>query len=160
MPQSFKNTYSSTHCIIDYTELFCQRPSSLSTQSCMHSHCKSHVTYKGLLGIATSGSITFMSQLQGGSISDKKIVQESGISDERFCQPNDSVMADRGFTIDEELIFCSSKLIGILSSILLRRHCTVIFSFLKLMSPSLILQLSVMSVCLQFYHVPPPFHEN
>ena len=62
MPQSFKNTYPSTRCIIDFTELFCQRPSSLSTQSCMHSHYKNHVTYKGLLGIAPSGGITFISQ--------------------------------------------------------------------------------------------------
>ena len=103
MPQSFKNTYPSTHCIIDCTELFCQRPSSISTQSCMYSHCKSHVTYKRLLRIAPSGGITFISQLYDGSISDKEIVPRSGILDERFWQPNDSVMADRGFTIDEEL---------------------------------------------------------
>ena len=36
-------------------------------------------------------------------ISNKTIVQRSGILDERFWQPNDSVMADRGFTIAEEL---------------------------------------------------------
>ena len=103
MPQSFKNTYPSTRCIIDCTGLFCQKPSSLNTQSCMYSHYKSHVTYKGLLGIAPSGGITFISQLYDGSISDKEIVRRSGISDERFWQPNDSVMADRGFTIDEKL---------------------------------------------------------
>ena len=104
MPQSFKNTYPSTRCIIDCTELFRQRPSSLSTQSCMYSHYKSHVTYKkGLLGIAPSGGMTFISQLYDGSISDKEIVRRSGILDERFWQPNDSVMVDRGFTIDEEL---------------------------------------------------------
>ena len=69
----------------------------------MYSHDKSHVTYKGLLRIAPSGGITFISQLCDGSISDKEIVRRSGILDERFWQPNDSVMADRGFTIDEEL---------------------------------------------------------
>ena len=36
-------------------------------------------------------------------ISDKEIVRRSGILDERFWQPNDSVMTDCGFTIDEEL---------------------------------------------------------
>ena len=46
MPQSFKNTYPSTRYVIDCAELFCQRPSSLSTQSCMYSHYKSQVTYK------------------------------------------------------------------------------------------------------------------
>ena len=69
----------------------------------MDSHYKSHVTYKGLLGIAPSGGITFISQLYDGSISGKEIVQRSGILDKKFWQPNDSVMADRGFTIDEEL---------------------------------------------------------
>ena len=33
----------------------------------------------------------------------KTIVRRSGILDERFWQPNDSVTADRGFTTDEEL---------------------------------------------------------
>ena len=84
MPQSFKNTYPSTRCIIDCIELFCQRPSSLCTQKCMHSHYKSHVTYKGLLRIAPSRGISFISQLYNGSISDKEIVRRSGILDERF----------------------------------------------------------------------------
>ena len=67
MPQRFKD-------IIDCTELFCQRTLLLSTQSCMYSDYKSHVTYKGLLGVAPSGGITFISQLYDGSISDKEIV--------------------------------------------------------------------------------------
>ena len=69
----------------------------------MYSHYKNHVTYKVLLGRAPSGGITFISQLYDGSISDKEIVRRSGILDERLWQPNDGVMADRGFTIDEEL---------------------------------------------------------
>ena len=90
MPQRFKD-------IIDCTELFCQRTLLLSTQSCMYSDYKSHVTYKGLLGIAPSGGITFISQLYDGSISDKEIVWRSDILDERFWQPNNSVMTDLGF---------------------------------------------------------------
>ena len=69
----------------------------------MYSHYKSPVTYQGLLGIAPSGGITFISQLYDGSISDKEIARRSGILDERSWQPNDSVMADRGFAIDKEL---------------------------------------------------------
>ena len=99
MPKSFKDTYPSTRCIIDCTELFCQRPSSLSSQSHMYSQYKSHVTYKGLLGIAPSGAITFISQLYEGCISDKEIVKRSGLVDERLWDENDSIMADRGFTV-------------------------------------------------------------
>lgn len=103
MPESFKRTYPTTSCIIDCTELFCQRPSSLATQSSLYSHYKSHVTYKGLVGISPSGSITFVSQLYDGSISDKEIVCKSGLLEKRLWQENDSVMADRGFTIQNEL---------------------------------------------------------
>ena len=103
MPECFKRTYSSTRCIIDCTELYCQRPSSLATQSSLYSHYKSHVTYKGLLGISPSGAITFISQLFDGSISDKEIVRQSGFLEKSLWSPGDSVMADRGFTIEEDL---------------------------------------------------------
>ena len=99
MPAIFKTTYPSTRCIIDCTEIFCQRPSSLSSQSAMYSNYKHHVTYKGLLGIAPSGAITFISELYEGSISDKEIVKRSGILNKNLWDDNDSIMADRGFTI-------------------------------------------------------------
>ena len=52
MPETFQTTYPSTRCIIDCTEIFCQRPSSTSSQSAMYSNYKHRVTYKGLLVIA------------------------------------------------------------------------------------------------------------
>ena len=92
MPKSFKELYPTTRCIIDCTELFCQRPSSLATQSSLYSHYKSRVTYKGLIGISPSGATTFISQLYDGSISDKQIVRQSGFL--HLWDKNDSVMAD------------------------------------------------------------------
>ena len=79
MPKCFKETYHSTRCVIDCTALFCQRPSSLYSQSCMYSSYKSHVTFKGLVGISPSGAISFISQLYKGSISEKEIVARSGL---------------------------------------------------------------------------------
>ena len=73
MPQISKETYPSTRVIIDCTEFFCQRPSSLTIQSSLFSHYKHHVTYKGLVG-----GITFISELYDGSISDVEIVQRCG----------------------------------------------------------------------------------
>ena len=110
MPDCFKRAYPSTRCIIDCTELFCQRPSSLATQSSLYSHYKSHVTYKGLVGISPAGSITFISQLFDGSISDKEIVCRSGLLEQTLWDKGDSVMADRGFTIEEELNELNVKL--------------------------------------------------
>ena len=72
MPDHFRQAYPSTRCMIDCTELYWQRPSSLSKQSALYSHYKSHVTYKGLIGISPSGSVTFISQLFDGS--DREIV--------------------------------------------------------------------------------------
>ena len=103
MPTSFKKTYPNTRCIIDCTELFCQSPSSLNTQSCLHSSYKNYVTYKGLVAIAPSGAVIFVSQLYDGSISDKEIMNRSGFLKKELWSDGDSVMADRGFTIHNEL---------------------------------------------------------
>ena len=103
MPEPFKKTYPSTRCIIDYTEPFCQRPGSLSVQNSLYSNYKHHVTYKRLVGIAPSGAVTFVSQLYPGSTSDKEIVLKCGILEKKLWEENDSVMADRGFLIHEDV---------------------------------------------------------
>ena len=69
----------------------------------MYSNYKHHVTYKELLGIAPSGAITFIKELYEGSISDKEIVKRSGILNKNLLDDNDSIMAERGFTIQNEL---------------------------------------------------------
>ena len=53
--------------------------------------------------MSPSGSIMFFSELYDGSISDKKIVRESGILEMELWCPGDIVMADRGFTIETDL---------------------------------------------------------
>ena len=78
MPQCSKDTYPDTRCIIDCTELFTQVPSSLAIQSALYSTYKHHVTCNGLIGIAPSGAVIFVSQLYPGSLSDKEIVCRSG----------------------------------------------------------------------------------
>ena len=53
--------------------------------------------------MSPSGSITFVSQLYDGSISDKEIVRKSGILEKKLWSPGDSVMVDRGFIIEIDL---------------------------------------------------------
>ncbi|CAH3117580.1 unnamed protein product, partial [Porites lobata] len=103
MPDSFKEKYSCTRVIIDCTEIRCQMPSSLLLNSKLFSSYKNHVTLKGLVGIAPSGAITFISQLCSGSISDHEIVERSGFLKLEFDN-GDTVMADKGFTIGDLLI--------------------------------------------------------
>lgn len=102
MPDDFKEKFPSTRVIIDCTEVFCEMPSSLLLNSELFSSYKNHVTLKGLVGIAPSGAITFISQLYTGSISDREIVERSGFLAQQFDQ-TDSVMADKGFTIEDLL---------------------------------------------------------
>ena len=61
------------------------------------------MTYKGLVGIAPSGGITFISELYDGSISDVEIVQRCGILKKDLWNESNSLMADRGFNIENLL---------------------------------------------------------
>ena len=58
---------------------------------------------QGTFGIAPSGAKTFVSQISPGSIADKEIVAKSGILNDNLWGGGDSVMADGGFLIHEEL---------------------------------------------------------
>ena len=89
MSETFKATYPSTTCLIDCTEIFYQKSSSLSCQCSLYSRYsiyKYHVTYKGLVGIASPGAITisFISELYIGSISDKESVRKNDVVLERW----------------------------------------------------------------------------
>ena len=102
MPEDFKAKYPNTRVILHCTELKCQMPSSLLLNSRLFSSHKNHTTVKGLVGIAPSGAITFLSQLYSGCISDREIVERSGILDLPY-DDGDGVMADKGFTINDLL---------------------------------------------------------
>ena len=102
MPEDFKQKYSSTRVVIDCTEVRCQMPSSLHLNGELFSNYKNHTTLKGLIGISPGGAITFISQLYTGGISDREIVVRSRFLDMPL-QDGDSVMADKGFTMEDLL---------------------------------------------------------
>ena len=102
MPQDFKVKYPTTRVIIDCTEIRCEMPSSLLLNSELFSSYKHHTTLKALVGISPKGFLTFISQLYTGSISDREIVERSGFLNLSFSN-GDSVMADKGFTIEDIL---------------------------------------------------------
>lgn len=99
MPTCFISTYPTTRCIIDATEIFFEMLTNPSAQQ-LKSY-KNHNTLKALIGITPSGVITFIPDLYGGNISNKKLTQLSGLLD--LLEPDDAIMADWGFTIDDIL---------------------------------------------------------
>lgn len=98
-PKCFKDKYKGTTVIIDATEIYIEKPSNPEAQQLTFSSYKNSNTLKALIGITPSGSVCFVSQLYGWSISDREITLKSGFIDK--LQRDDEVMADRGFNIQE-----------------------------------------------------------
>ena len=103
MPEAFKEKYPSTRVIINCTEVCCQMPSSLLLNSELFGSYKNHTTLKALMSISPKGSITFIRPLRTGSRSDREMVERSGFFKLPFEQ-GDSVMADKGFSIEDVLL--------------------------------------------------------
>ena len=96
MPDIFKHNYPNTRVIIDATELAIERPSLLLSQSSTFSNYKK-------LGVTPSGAISFVSKCYEGSISDKRLVEISGLLENSKLDAGDEIMADKGFLIQDIL---------------------------------------------------------
>jgi hypothetical protein len=102
LPPSFQNRkFSDVRHIVDCSEVFLEKPSNLNIAAITWSDYKHHNTGKFLVSINPSGMINFVSECWGGRASDKIITNQSGFLD--MIEPYDSVLADRGFPIREEL---------------------------------------------------------
>ena len=103
MPACFAK-YPSTRVIIDCMEMQVQQPSSLLQQSVTYSQYKRRNTFKVLVGISLRGLVTFLSPLWGGRVSDREITAQLRlVKDDKMLEEGDSVMADRGFDVEDIL---------------------------------------------------------
>ncbi|KAL3183074.1 hypothetical protein MRX96_006857 [Rhipicephalus microplus] len=109
MPPSFINSdYEGTTCIIDCTEVFLHRPRKLMPRTQTYSNYKLHNTVKFLVAIAPNGYILYVSDVYGERASDKFITADCSIED--LLGPGDEIMADRGFSLSENLELQGVKL--------------------------------------------------
>ncbi|KAK0148361.1 Suppressor of cytokine signaling 7 [Merluccius polli] len=99
LPVDFHGSYGDTQVVLDCTELRCQTPSSLLLQSEVFSAYKSHCTFKAMVGMAPHGALTFVSALFEGSMSDKEVFRQSGITS--LLTPDMAIMVDKGFLVDD-----------------------------------------------------------
>ena len=102
IPEQFNKLYPTTRVIIDATEIYVEQPKLPEQKQITFSNYKNDNMYKGLVGISLNGVITFVSLLYPGSISDKELTRRCGILE--LLEEGDSVMADRGFDIEDDLV--------------------------------------------------------
>lgn len=105
LPNIFKEKYPSTFVIIDASEIFIETPSDLVMQSSTWSNYKHNNTAKFLVGCTPNGTICYVSPLYVGAISDVELTKVSGFLSKlpHHHSPTLSVMADRGFTVQDQL---------------------------------------------------------
>lgn len=87
--------------ILDCTEFRIERSSDPIIQQATYSTYYGTNTFKVLIGCSENGEITFVSDVYGGSISDRKITEVSGLL--HLMQDEQFVLADRGFDISDVL---------------------------------------------------------
>ena len=99
MPKDFKNQFPSTRVTIDGMEIPIKKPGKPSAQQVTYSSYKNRNTLKTIVGITPGGLVCHVSAAYGGSASDRILVQRSNLLQK--CDPKDSVMADKGFNIQD-----------------------------------------------------------
>ena len=103
VPCAFKENFPTTFAIIDGSEIFIETPTDLHMQSSTWSQYKHHNTAKFLVACTPNGSISYVSPLYVGSISDVELTRICGFLTKLEDKPGISIMADRGFTVKDML---------------------------------------------------------
>lgn len=112
IPPVFKKHFPRLTSIIDCFEIFIDYPKKFLPRSQCYSQYKKHCTIKVFISCNPLGAVNFLSKCWGGRASDVKIVRESGFIDSKYHMPGDQILADRGFTLDEDFAtICSAQLL-------------------------------------------------
>ena len=103
LPLASRESYSNTYTIVDASEIFVETPTDLRLPSSTWSNYKHHNTTKVLIACIPNGAVSFVSDLYVGAISDIELTRTCGLIHKLDGKQNISLMADRGFTIRDQL---------------------------------------------------------
>ena len=95
-------------CTVDCSEIFIDTPTNFIARAQTCSNYKQHNTIKFLIGIAPNGSISFLTRCWEGRVSNKNLVSNTTFY--KLLLPGDVVLADRDFTIEEDMMIYGAKL--------------------------------------------------
>lgn len=101
-PRDFYTKFPSTRIIIDGTECPIKKPSLPKAQQASFSVYKNRNTVKVVVGCTPGGLVSFVSPSYGGATSDRQIFERNNVG--RKCNHGDSIMADKGFDIQDLLV--------------------------------------------------------
>lgn len=101
-PSDFKLKFPNTRVIVDGTECPIKKPKLPKTQQATFSTYKNKNTVKILVGATPGGLVSYVSPAYGGSTSDRQIVERSSLLN--LCDPGDSIMADKGFNVQDMFV--------------------------------------------------------
>lgn len=101
-PSDFKLKCPNTRVIVDGTECPIKKPKLPKTQQATFSTYKNKNTVKILVGATPGGLVSYVSPAYGGSTSDRQIVERSSLLN--LCDPGDSIMADKGFNVQDMFV--------------------------------------------------------
>ena len=107
-PQCFEK-YGTVTAIIDCTEVQTERQTLDSANSKLFSNYKGRHTYKALIACTPGGTVSFISDVCGGDMSDVEVVRKSGLLDK--LARNDKIMADKGFSNKDDFLILGAELI-------------------------------------------------
>ncbi|XP_041950359.1 uncharacterized protein LOC121711097 [Alosa sapidissima] len=111
MPPVMKAKFPQLTSIIDCFEIRIEYSRKLKARAKTYSHYKKWATVKYFIACNPAGSVTFLSKGWGGRASDVKIVRQSGFISHLYHQPGDQILADRGFTLQEDFALLGAHLI-------------------------------------------------
>ncbi|XP_062395004.1 uncharacterized protein LOC134082955 [Sardina pilchardus] len=111
IPPEMKAQFPRLTAIIDCFEIRTEYPSNLKARAKSYSNYKKWTTVKYLIACSPSGSIKFLSNGWGGRASDVHIVRQSGFLSSVYHSPGDQILADRGFTLQDDFALLGVELL-------------------------------------------------